>query len=115
VESGGAFGLIAHALDHPPELLDVRRFRNDWEKTASLQLRLGDLSVIDSYLEHGRVVDGGLQEILDAAYTAWRIDLAAGKVSVMIAETVETVRALNERARLDRISTGHVSATGRRS
>jgi conjugative relaxase-like TrwC/TraI family protein len=111
VESGGAFGLIARDLDHPPELLDVRRFRNDWEKESSLGLRLGDPSVIDSYLEHGRVIDGGLQDMLDAAYTAWRIDLAAGKVSVMIAETVETVRALNERARLDRMIAGHVSAT----
>ena len=112
VESGGAFGLIARDLDQAPELLDVRRFHNEWEKTATLGLRLGELSVIDTYLEHGRVVDGELQDMLDAAYIAWQSDLAAGKVSVMIAETVETVRALNERARLDRITTGHVSATG---
>ena len=112
VDSGGAFGMIARDLDHTPELFDVRRFHNDWEKESSLGLRLGDLSVIDTYFEHGRVVDGDLQDMLDAAYTAWQRDLAAGKVSVMIAETVETVRALNERARLDRIITGHVSATG---
>ncbi len=111
VDSGGAFGLVARDLDQAPELLDVRRFHNDWEKTASLRLRLGDLSIIDTYLEHGRVVDGELQDMIDAAYTAWQNDLAAGKVSVMIAETVETVRALNERARLDRIIAGHVSAT----
>ena len=111
VESGGAFGLIAQDLDQAPELFDVRRFHNDWEKESSLGLRLGDLSVIDTYLERGRVVDGDLQDMLDAAFTAWQTDLAAGKVSVMIAETVETVRALNERARLDRIIAGHVSAT----
>ena len=112
VDSGGAFGLIARDLDHAPELFDVRRFRNDWEKTASLQLRLGELSVIDTYLEHGRVVDGDLQDMLDAAYTAWQTDLVAGKVSVMIAETVDTVQALNVRARLDRIIAGQVSVTG---
>lgn len=111
VDSGGAFGLIARDLEHAPELFDVRRFHNDWEKESSLGLRLGDLSVIDTYLEHGRIVDGDLQDMLDAAFTAWQTDLAAGEVSVMIAETVETVRALNERARLDRIITGHVSAT----
>ena len=112
VDSGGAFGLIARDLDQAPELFDVRRFHNEWEKESSLGLRLGDLSVIDTYLEHGRVVDGDLQDMLDAAFAAWRTDLAAGKVSVMIAETVETVRALNERARLDRIIAGRVSATG---
>ena len=112
VESGGAFGMVARDLDQAPELLDVRRFHNDWEKTASLGLRLGELSVIDTYLEHDRIVDGELQDMIDAAYTAWQNDLAAGKVSVMIAETVETVRALNERARLDRIIIGHVSDTG---
>jgi conjugative relaxase-like TrwC/TraI family protein len=111
VESGGAFGLIARDLDRAPELLDVRRFRNEWEKKASLGLRLGELSVIDTYLEHGRIIDGDLQDMLDAAYIAWQRDLAAGKVSVMIAETVETVRALNERARLDRIIAGYVSPT----
>jgi conjugative relaxase-like TrwC/TraI family protein len=112
VDSGGAFGMIALDLDQASELLDVRRLHNAWEKAASLGLRLGELSVIDTYLEHGRIVDGELHDMLDAAYTAWRRDLAAGKVSVMIAETVETVRALNERARLDRVITGHVSATG---
>ena len=112
MDSGGAFGLIARDLDQAPELFDVHRFHNDWEKESSLGLRLGDLSVIDTYLAHSRVVDGDLQDMLDAAFTAWQRDLAAGKVSVMIAETVETVRALNERARLDRIITGDVSATG---
>jgi conjugative relaxase-like TrwC/TraI family protein len=112
VDSGGAFGLIARDLDHAPELFDVRRFHNDWEKTASLGLRLGELSVIDTYLEHGRVVDGELQGMLDAAYTAWQTDLAGGKVSVMIAETVDTVTALNVRARLDRMIAGRVSVTG---
>ncbi len=112
VDSGGAFGLIARDLDHAPELLDVRRFRNEWEKAASLGLRLGELSVIDTYLEHGRVVDGELDNMLDAAYTAWQEDLAGGKVSVMIAETVDTVQALNVRARLDRMIAGQVSVSG---
>jgi conjugative relaxase-like TrwC/TraI family protein len=112
VESGGAFGMIVRDLDPAPELSDVRRFRHEWEKTATLGLRVGDTSTIDAYLEHGRVVDGDLEGILEAAYTAWRKDLAAGHVSVMIAETVDTVRALNERARLDRIVAGQVSVTG---
>lgn len=49
--------------------------------------------------------------MLDTAYTAWLDDLAAGRSSVMIAETTETVAALNTRARLDRIIAGHVAAS----
>jgi conjugative relaxase-like TrwC/TraI family protein len=112
VESGGAFGMITRDLELVPELSDVRRFRNEWEKTATLGLRVGDTAVIDSYLEHGRVAGGELENMLEAAYTAWQADLGAGLVSVMIAETADTVRALNERARLDRIIAGHVTATG---
>jgi conjugative relaxase-like TrwC/TraI family protein len=112
VDSGGAFGLIARDLDPAPELFDVRRFRQKWEKTATLQLRTGDLAVIDTYLGHGRVKGGDLENMLDAVYTAWNKDLNNGRVSVMIAETVDTVRALNERARLDRIITGRVSPSG---
>lgn len=109
VESGGAFGMLARSIDGPPELTEVRRFRNDWEKDASLQVRAGDPAVISSYQQHDRVHGGDLDEMLDVAYTAWRADIAAGKASVMIAETVDTVTALNERARLDRVATGQVN------
>jgi conjugative relaxase-like TrwC/TraI family protein len=112
VDSGGAFGMIARDLSPAPELFDVRRFRNDWEKNATLGLRVGDITTINIYMEHGRVVGGVLESMLDAAYTAWRADLKAGRVSVMIAETTDTVRALNERARLDRIITGQVAVAG---
>lgn len=40
--------------------------------------------------------------MLDAAYHAWRTD-AAGELSILIAETSDTVTALNNRARTDRI------------
>ena len=42
----------------------------------------------------------------DAAYAAWREDAAAGLVSVLIAETNETVTNLNNRARADLILDG---------
>jgi conjugative relaxase-like TrwC/TraI family protein len=111
VDSGGAFGMIARDLHSAPELSDVRRFHNEWEKAATLGLRVGDAAVIDTYLEHGRLAGGELENMLEAAYTAWQADLAAGLVSMMIAETADTVRALNERARLDRIIAGQVTAS----
>lgn len=48
VDAGGAFGMLVRDRDDAPELVDVRRFRHDWEKHASLQLRLGSATVIDT-------------------------------------------------------------------
>src|SRR5699024_8986330 len=50
--------------------------------------------------------DGDEDTMTDAAYAAWREDTAAGLVSVLIAETNETVTALNNRARADLILDG---------
>lgn len=112
VDAGGAFGMLVRDRDDAPELFDVRRFRNDWEKNASLQLRLGDADAIDVYIDHDRVAGGVRDEMLDAAYQAWSRDLRAGKTSVLIAETIETVTDLNERARSDRILAGLVADGG---
>lgn len=73
-----------------------------WEKLASLDLRHGHTSVIDTYLAHGRIRYGDTETMTDAAYTAWRrADRDAGRITVLIAETREQVTALNERARAD--------------
>jgi hypothetical protein len=112
VDAGGAFGLLARARDDVPELAEVRRFHHHWEAAVSLRLRAGDVSVIDTYLTHGRIRDGETVDMLDAAYQAWTTDIATGRTSVMIAETVETVTLLNTRARLDRIVAGHVAPAG---
>ena len=112
VDAGGAFGMLVRERDDAPELLDVRRFRNDWEKHASLGLRIGDTDVIDTYLDHDRITSGRYEEIIEQAYRAWQHDQAAGKASVLIAETLDTVSQLNTRARTDRIFTGEVALDG---
>ena len=112
VDAGGAFGLLVRDRGDAPELADVRRFHAEWEKTASLQLRLGRAEVIDTYDDQGRIVGGDYEDILDAAYRSWYTDIAEGKSSLLIAETNETVTELNSRARDDRILDGHVSPDG---
>ncbi|MGB4137860.1 MAG: AAA family ATPase, partial [Microbacterium sp.] len=112
VDAGGAFGMLVRERDDAPELLDVRRFRNDWEKHASLGLRIGDTDVIDTYLAHDRITPGGYEEILEQAYQGWQQDQAAGKTSVLIAETLDTVSQLNTRARTDRTLAGEVALDG---
>jgi len=118
IDAGGAFGMLVRdrnnqpGSDPAPELTDVRRFQSQWENDASLRLRQGDTDVIDLYDEHGRIVDGEHDQILDAAYHAWQADTAAGRASILIAETSETVTALNNRARTDRVLAGQVSPDG---
>ncbi len=117
VDAGGAFGLLVRDRnntddDGAPELADIRRFRNEWEKAASLRLRRGDTDVIHLYDEHGRIVGGDHDDMLDAAYRAWRTDVAAGRSSILIAETTETVTALNQRARADWLLAGQVAVEG---
>lgn len=113
VEAGGAFGLLARDRgDLVPELTDVRRFDAAWEKTASVQLRLGSQAAIDAYLAHGRVVEGTGDEVIDALFVAWKHDIDAGQSSLMIAGDTATVAELNRRARADRVAAGVVAAAG---
>ncbi len=111
VDAGGAFAMLVADRDDAPELVDVHRFTHPWEKTASLDLRHGRTSAIDSYEEHGRIVGGGAEDIAAAAYSAWCRDSAAGLASVLIAETRETVTELNLRARADLVQDGVVDVT----
>ena len=110
VDAGGTFGMLVADRHHDaPELVDVHRFIHDWEKTASLDLRHGRTSVIDTYLGNHRITDGDGKEMIDAAYAAWRADRDTGRVSVLIAETREDVTALNARARADLILEGRIT------
>ncbi|WP_143226336.1 MobF family relaxase [Actinomyces provencensis] len=111
VDAGGAFSMLVHARDDTPELLDIYRFTNEWEKTTSLQLRHGRPEAIDTLIDHDRITSGDQEAMIDTAYGAWRHDLAAGRASILVAETHETVTALNARARADRIIDGTVHGT----
>ncbi|WP_223627709.1 MobF family relaxase [Microbacterium sp. EST19A] len=110
VTAGGAFFLLVHDRDDAPELIDVHRFVTPWEKTASLGLRHGRTDAIDTYAEHRRVIGGETEDMIDAAYTAWRADTRAGRASVLVTDSNESVQALNNRARADLILDGTVNA-----
>lgn len=110
VTAGGAFSLLVHDRADAPELVDVHRFVNAWEKTASLDLRHGRPEAIDAYAEHDRITGGDTEAMIDAAYTAWRNDTLNGVSTVLIADSNESVNALNQRARADLILDGTVDA-----
>jgi hypothetical protein len=115
VAAGGAFALLVRDRgDLVPELTDVRRFRSDWEKAASVELRLGNKTAINAYEARGRITDGDQESLLAAIYEAWKSDVSAGKSSLMIAGDSATVVELNRRARADRIRVGTVADDGLR-
>ncbi|GAB4086346.1 hypothetical protein GCM10028784_29760 [Myceligenerans cantabricum] len=115
VDAGGALDMLVDACrnegdkDGPPTLTGVHRFRDDWEKHASLALRDGHPDVIDTYITEGRVQQGDTNEMTDAAYTTWKHATEHGKASVLVAEAADIVRELNQRARAERILTGRTS------
>jgi conjugative relaxase-like TrwC/TraI family protein len=109
IDAGGALQLLASDRTDTAELTDVRRFHHAWEAAATVQLRRGDPAVLDTYAAHGRLHDGDSEHMLDAAYTAWRHDLAAGRSSLLIAPTRELVHTLNQRAQADQAAAGHTS------
>jgi hypothetical protein len=79
-------------------------------KTASLGLRRGDPDSIDQYIAHARVSGGDTEPMTDAAYSAWRADIRAGRATVLISDSNETVAALNARARTELILEGRIDA-----
>ena len=103
VDAGGAFTLLASTRADTPELTEVHRFTHEWEKCASLDLRFGRAEVIRTYLAKERVQEGTTDEMMDAAYGAWVADVGEGCASILVADASDMVKALNRRARADRI------------
>jgi conjugative relaxase-like TrwC/TraI family protein len=103
VDAGGAFALLVSRRADAPELVEIHRFTNEWEKDASLALSRGDVQAISAYGRHKRIREGVTDEMVDAAYVAWRADCAAGLASILVTESARDVRALNERARAERL------------
>jgi ATP-dependent exoDNAse (exonuclease V) alpha subunit len=74
VEAGGAFSLLVERRTDAPELNEIHRFANKWEKHASLALRRGEVEIIATYARQKRIREGLTDEMLDRAYDAWRTD-----------------------------------------
>jgi len=110
VDAGGGFALLADARDDTPELTDIHRFVHEWERTASLDLREGRPEAIDAYATHQRLREGTTEDMIDAAYRAWRADVRAGRASVLVTDSAHLVDTLNARARAERLLTGETVA-----
>lgn len=96
VDAGGAFSMLVQARGRDvAKLKEIHRFTHDWEKQATARLREGQVEVIATYAQHQRLREGTTEEMLDAAYAAWRKDTDAGLESVLVTDAARSVHALN--------------------
>ena len=109
---GGALADVAeHGVMH--RLAEVRRFVHDWEGPASLRLRDGDVSVLDEYAKHGRLVDGGTTEQTEAAAArGWLADSLAGKESLLMVGTNDAAARVSAQLRAELVALGRVAEHG---
>lgn len=115
VDAGGFLGHVERNLDHTT-LDTVWRFKNEWERAASLKLRSindkdGIDAVVNTYDEHDRIHGDPDHEAADTAYSAWKADRDEGLSSILIASDNETVAELNQRAHTDLVESGDVDIT----
>ncbi|WMY80074.1 MobF family relaxase [Citricoccus sp. I39-566] len=107
VDAGGFLGWMDRK--GTPERLDmVWRFRNEWEREASLRLRQGEADVLGEYAANGRIHGAPGQDAADSAYSAWLADKRAGLSTILIASDNATVAELNTRAQADLVASGDV-------
>ena len=109
VENGGGMSLLAGALGYV-RLAEPVRFRNDWEQQASLRLHDGDTTVLAEYDQHGRVVGGDPEQMMDAAAAAYVALAADGADVLLMAADHALRRELCRRIRDDLIALGAVAA-----
>ena len=98
VDAGGMFRLIA-ARHGSWRLAEVRRFRNAWEREASLKLRDGDIAALAEYAARGRIYHGPQDRVYDDAVTLWMTDHHAGRETLLLAASNEEAARLSRLAR----------------
>ena len=109
VQNGGGLSLLAAALGYV-RLAEPVRFRHRWEQHASLRLRDGDAAVLASYDQHGRIIGGDPEQMMDAAATAY-VALTVGGTDVLLMAADHTLRReLSRRIRDELIGLGFVQA-----
>ena len=86
-EAGGVMDLLdGHAETYT--LTDIRRFHETWEREASLRVRAGDITGLDEYEKHGRLLGvDTLEEAIAVAARGAVADRMDDKTTVVVAST----------------------------
>lgn len=112
VDAGGMFRLIA-AEQGFYRLREVRRFREKWERDASVRLRTGDAAAIGAYDTRGRIRSGPADVMQAKAVSMWLADFLAGTDTLLLAGSNEEAADLARLARERLIELGRVEEHGR--
>ncbi len=107
VENGGGLSLLAAALGYV-RLDEPVRFRHRWEQQASLRLRDGDATVLADYDQHGRIIGGEPEQMMDAAAATYVALSADGTDTLLMAADHALRRELSRRIRDELIQLGVV-------
>ena len=107
----GRGGMFAHLVNQhgAVELDQVHRFRNDWERKASLQLRTGNPNALADYEQHGRLHGGSAQEMESTIIAAWTAARSRGETVALMANSNQAVNRLNRLAQITRFMDGEMS------
>ncbi|MFC6364465.1 MobF family relaxase [Nonomuraea thailandensis] len=110
-EAGGLMRVLAaDAGSHV--LTTVERMEAAWEREASLRLRAGVVSVVDTYDEHGRIVQGDREQITARLVADYLDDRTAARRAVILTMSNADARELSARVRAELVRRGEVSAEG---
>jgi len=110
-EAGGMMRVLASEHGYV-QIREVRRFREEWERTASLKLRAGDTAVIAEYKQHGRIYEGRRDDMYDRAVRNWLGDHLEGKETLLLAGSKAEAAELAGLARRQLIRLGRVRNSG---
>jgi len=107
----GRGGMFAHLVEQHGaiELEQIHRFRNEWERRASVQLRNGNPAALRDYDLRGRLHGGTANEMETQVIDAWTAARSRGESVALMANSNETVRRLNQLVQQTRFIDGEIS------
>lgn len=108
VEGGGGMMMLTRQMGHV-QLAEPVRFDQQWERSATLRLRMGDASVLREYDERARLAGGTYEDVTEQAVHAWMADHLSGKDTLLIAASNADCHELSRRVRDELITAGEVS------
>jgi len=110
-EGGGGMDMLDRHLGHV-ELSEASRFRQAWEREATLRLRQGDITVLADYREHDRLHAATAEQAADEAARAYLHDRLSGKDTLLMCGSEALAAELSRRVRDDLIHWGIVDGDG---
>lgn len=105
VGRGGMFDELC-ATGLTIELDQLHRFTHDWEAAATLQLRRGDASVLNTYAEHKAIMAGTFDDHLAGVVNEWRWHQTMGTTLAVTTTRNDDVHTINNAIQADRLERG---------